>query len=196
MIGLNLVGQGYIRIEGTEEIEKFLKFGRLPSKPINYMVAEVAGDNQDHAHALATTGFWGRRGAGCLIMAQDTGRILIPLRSAEVEQPHTWGTFGGAIDTGEDPAEAARREAQEEAGIRPRKMIPLFVFKSQTFQYFNFLGLIPHEVDPRLNWESQEARWVYPGEWPKPLHFGVEALLRDPKSVHAIRTLRKKFRMS
>ena len=129
-------------------------------------------------------------------MAQDTGRILIPLRSAEVEQPHTWGTFGGAIDTGEDPAEAARREAQEEAGIRPRKMIPLFVFKSQTFQYFNFLGLIPHEVDPRLNWESQEARWVYPGEWPKPLHFGVEALLRDPKSVHAIRTLRKKFRMS
>ena len=55
-------------------------------------------DDSDHAEALQQTGFWGRAGAGVLFLARDTGRILIAHRSADVEQPDTWGTWGGAID--------------------------------------------------------------------------------------------------
>ena len=70
-------------------------------------------NRRDHGLALEETGFWGRQAAGCLFLAKNTGRILIAHRSWAVLEPGTWGGFGGAIDEGEDPAEAARREALE-----------------------------------------------------------------------------------
>lgn len=51
-----------------------------------------------HGDALRTTGFWGEQAAGCIIAARDTRRILLPKRSDQVLQPHTWGTWGGAVD--------------------------------------------------------------------------------------------------
>ena len=68
-------------------------------------VLDLFEDDSKHRQALKQTGFWGRRGAGCVIMAQDTGRFCIAHRSENVEQPGTWGTWGGAIDEGEDPAQ-------------------------------------------------------------------------------------------
>jgi hypothetical protein len=46
------------------------------------------------------SGFWGNRGAGCIIRARDTGRMLVGLRSEEVDEPLTLGTWGGAVDPG------------------------------------------------------------------------------------------------
>jgi len=182
-------------------VQQFMKTGRIPRTIQN--LREVVRDDQDHGEALRQTGFWGRRGAGCIIIAKDTGRILLPFRSkrpppgrttGHVEQPHTWGTWGGAIDRGENPIEAAQREVQEEAGYRgPVQMIPLYVFKRGEFHYYNFLAVVQNEFEPVLDWETETSTWVYPGEWPQPLHFGLAALLKDPKSAHTIRTLRKKF---
>lgn len=134
--------------------------------------------DSEHASALRDTGFWGRAGAGALIVASDTGRILIPHRSASVEQPGTWGVWGGAIDAGEDPAAAARREVEEEAGASSvARMVPLYVFRKGDFRYHNFLAVVPSEFQPRLNWETQGFRWVEFGDWPAPMHFGLKALL-------------------
>ena len=147
-------------------------------------------NDDDHAEALAQTGFWGRAGAGVLFQALDTGRILISHRSEAVEEPGTWGTWGGAMDEGEDPKSAAAREAQEETGFYPdrRNIIPLFVFKHPSgFQYFNFLVISEKEFKPRLNWESQGYAWFDYGEWPKPLHHGLEDLLHDTRSLSIMR---------
>jgi 8-oxo-dGTP pyrophosphatase MutT (NUDIX family) len=121
-----------------------------------------------------------------LFQARDTGRILFAHRSGAVLEPETWGTWGGAIDEGENPAVAAAREAQEEAGFNPNQgdIIPMYVFKHPSgFQYFNFLVLTDTEFEPHLNWESQDFEWVRFGDWPQPLHPGAVSLLSDQQSL-------------
>ncbi len=144
-----------------------------------------------HHKALKDTGFWGSQGAGCIILARSTDRILLCHRSKDVEQPHTWGNWGGAIDPGETPEEAAQREAYEESGHPgPFEAIPLFVFESGSFRYSNFLVVVDDEFTPtppsRQNWETQGHQWCEWGQWPQPLHFGLVSLFNDPASVAAI----------
>jgi len=151
---------------------------------------------RSHNQALQDTGFWGNAGAGALFMAKDTGRILFAHRSPHVEQPNTWGTWGGAIDQGESPVEAVRREAHEEAGVDASNedIIALYVFKHESgFQYFNFLILVDHEFVPKLDWETQGYEWVEFGSWPQPLHFGADDLFADQKSFNTIKSLAVKF---
>ena len=152
-------------------------------------VNDLFEDNSEHSRALQQTGFWGRRGAGCLILARDTHRICIAHRSQKVEQPGTWGTWGGAIDADEDPAQAAQREVSEEAGYSgPMQMVPLYVFKHRSgFTYYNFLAIVDQEFEPRLDWETQGYSWVKFGQWPQPLHPGLKALLSDAASLDRIR---------
>jgi 8-oxo-dGTP pyrophosphatase MutT (NUDIX family) len=133
--------------------------------------------------------YWAKRGAGCVLMAQDTLRFLLPFRSAEVSEPHTYGTWGGAIDPGENPQIAVRRELGEEAGFRGvSTLFPLLVncnFDSGCV-YHNFLCVIPSEFDPVLNWETEHALWLHLDEFPEPLHPGLRSLLNDPRSMQAI----------
>jgi 8-oxo-dGTP pyrophosphatase MutT (NUDIX family) len=149
-------------------------------------------DDKAHAQALQQTGFWGRAGAGCLFFAQDTGRFLVGHRSQAVEQPGTWGTWGGAIDRGEDPALAVKREAHEETGYNgPVTVEPLLVFRKNDFRYSNFLLIVEQEFTPRLNWENQGFRWCDWGAWPRLLHFGLVSLLQDAASAATMQRLRK-----
>lgn len=124
--------------------------------------------------------FWGKRGAGAVLLAKDTGRLLVLHRSRDVQEPGTWGTAGGAIDSREDPEKAARREIREELGYKGKvKMYPAYVFQKGTFKYYNFVGVVPEEFKPKLNWENDGYRWVLPSKLPKPVHFGLEALMRE-----------------
>lgn len=151
---------------------------------------ELFESDAEHQAALDKTGFWGRQASGCLFLAQDTGRICLAHRSRMVEQPGTWGTWGGALDPGEDPAQAVRREVREEAGyMGDLKLMPLYVFRhSSGFVYHNFLALVSTEFTPELNWETQGFRWVEFGDWPEPLHMGVKMILSDAPSVQTINT--------
>jgi 8-oxo-dGTP pyrophosphatase MutT (NUDIX family) len=124
--------------------------------------------------------FWGRMGAGALLVAADTGRVLLLRRSSEVNEPLTWGTIGGAIDGREDPETAARREVKEETRYDgPLSMHSAYVFQDGNFKYYNFIGVVPHEFKPVLNWENERAAWVNLQEARKVrgLHFGLRALL-------------------
>jgi 8-oxo-dGTP pyrophosphatase MutT (NUDIX family) len=146
-----------------------------------------------HFDALDRTGFYGAQGAGCIILAKDTGRLLFNHRSNMVEQPGTWGNWGGAIDPNEDPAVAARREVQEEAEYHgPLELFPLLVFTKGTFRYSNFLAVVASEFEPQLDWESQGYRWCDFGDFPEPLHFGMVSLFNDPASVATIKSHLKK----
>ena len=96
--------------------------------------------------------------------------------------------MGGAIDSDEIPKEAAKREVQEEAGYDGEtEMIPLSVFEKGTFKYHNFLAIVDEEFEPKLNWETQDYKWVDFGDWPQPLHFGLQSLLaKDSQKIKEI----------
>ncbi len=148
-------------------------------------------DETEHHHALQQTGFWGRQGAGCILYARTTRRLLLPFRSFFVLEPHTWGVWGGAVDPGNEIGESVRRQVVEETGFEGEvELIPLCVFQDEEhgFRYHNFIGVIDDEFEPVLNWESDDARWFDEGEWPDPLHFGLRYLLDQcpqPSSVLA-----------
>lgn len=131
-------------------------------------------------NAMYTHGqFFGSAGAGVLIRARSTGRYLLMHRSRQVNEPGTWGLLGGAIDPGEDPREAAEREASEEAGASGVDVEdePFYVFESGSFRFYDYLGHVDDEFEPLLNWESQGYAWVTLDELPKPLHPGIKSLL-------------------
>jgi guanylate kinase/8-oxo-dGTP pyrophosphatase MutT (NUDIX family) len=133
-----------------------------------------------HQETLEKTGFWGAQGAGCIVMAKSTGRFLLPLRSQQVEQPGTWGVWGGAIDSDEIPMEAAKRELTEEAGYGGDiSMKPLVMYSSGSFRYHNFLAVVDEEFEPTLDWETEKAGWFELKDFPEPLHFGLIYLLAN-----------------
>lgn len=145
--------------------------------------------DKEHEKTLVETGFWGKYGAGCLILSSNTRRFLLPYRSSQVEQPNTWGTWGGAIDPNENPEKAVIREIREETGYRGtiEKLIPLVVYKKDAFRYHNFIAVVNHEFSPTLNWETQKYVWCKFGDWPTPLHFGLKFVLMDPGSLTKLR---------
>jgi len=56
------------------------------------------------------------RNAVAALLLHEDGRYIMQLRDAkeEIFYPGHWGCFGGAVEPGEDPAEALRRELREE----------------------------------------------------------------------------------
>lgn len=144
--------------------------------------------DEDHYRALRQTGFFGSQAAGAVLMAKTTGRIMLVLRSDQVEQPGTWGNCGGAHHTDERPVDAARREAHEETGYKGKvEMIPLLVFRKPGFKYENFLALVEDEFVPELGWEADDYVWTTLDKLPSPLHFGMVALFDDTASMAAIK---------
>ncbi len=144
----------------------------------------------DHKKAMMETGFWGRAAAGALIVAENSGRFLIAHRAEGTLQPNTWGTWGGAIDRGETPEQTVLRELQEEADFtsETKEILPLYVFKHESgFCYNNFLVVVSDEFEPVLNWEMQQFGWFHFGDWPNPLHFGLQQLLQDEDSLGVLK---------
>jgi 8-oxo-dGTP pyrophosphatase MutT (NUDIX family) len=148
-------------------------------------------DDSAHTAAAAETGFWGRQGAGCIVFAKSTKRFLLAYRSEYVMEGNTWGTWGGAIDSNEDPRTAVVRELKEETEFHSpiSKIIPLYIFKKSDFQYFNFVVIIEDEYEPDLNWENSGFKWCALGEFPSPLHFGLQSLLKDGASMSTLKKL-------
>ncbi len=133
-------------------------------------------------HTIDGKDFWGTAGAGVLPLCIKTGRFLLPFRSGYVQEPHTWGVWGGKIDDGEEPREAVKREVEEEMGYNIAiKYELIYTYSHGSFKYYNFIGIVTQEFDPELNWETDKFKWVTWDELQKikPKHFGLEALLKN-----------------
>ena len=131
----------------------------------------------DRTDALAEE-FDGPTAAGCIVVAEDTGRWCLQQRSNTVSDPGVWSTWGGGREPGETLEQAVRRELEEEGGyVGPLALEPLH----SNSQYATFIGRVPHEFEPRINQESKSWCWADQDQLPEPLHPGlVEALKKIP----------------
>lgn len=152
----------------------------LMPTPLDYKLFFDETDDYD----IGGREYWdsGHGAAGCIFIAKNTGRILLAHRSHRVDfEPNTWGTWGGKVDEDETPKDTVQREVEEETGFDGRYTIHfLWTFEDPEagFQYHNYLILVPMEFDPQLNWENNNFDWVDWGDWPQPLHFGMEELIK------------------
>ena len=146
---------------------------------------------------LDAESFWGNSGSGVLVVARDTQRILLGLRSWDVMESNTWGNFGGAIGISDDgepeealpPEDNALKEMAEEINYTgPIEMIPSFTYRNNSFTYYNYIGMVNSESQIALNqfnWEISELRWFTLDEvlaLPN-LHFGISELMRQEEMV-------------
>lgn len=151
---------------------------------------DAEGYNVDKGKEFYTTDasgeFWGKKAAGLTLIAKDTGRVLLGLRSESVNEPLTWSNVGGAVDEGEDVEAGALREFSEETqgSLTGVKIVPAFVFrnKERTFEYHNFVGILPSERPFKAkSWEVDEVRWFSLSDIEKmkdKLHPGFQELLK------------------
>lgn len=133
------------------------------------------------------------RAAGCLLFSVDTGRFCLGLRGLrEVNYPNHWGIWGGKCEPGERPEHTALRELGEEAGYFGEiDLVPMLVNINGNRAYFNYLGVVPHEFTPKLNWEHSDYTWVKYGRWPRPLHPGLRELFEDDVSLDIMKQYAK-----
>ncbi|ASV44257.1 hypothetical protein PBI_SCTP2_242 [Salicola phage SCTP-2] len=150
-----------------------------------------------HRQELEKTGFWGKKGAGCLLYSVQTDTFLFLQRSAVVEQPHTWNLAGGAIDPEENSKKAAIRELYEETQINVSEqnthLIHTYKDDNSSFVFFNFLSVIDNEQQPVLNWENKDYVWESIDNHPEPLHFGLKEFLFDQKVLEKIKNIIDKY---
>ena len=123
-----------------------------------------------------------------IILAKDTGRVLLSHRCAYVQEPETWGAWSATTKESEKPTSAALRVLQEEAGLSQSVSLhPLFAHEQGALILKNYLAVIEQEFEPDLNWESQGYAWVDLKAMPQSLHTGLQAVLSDDASMAVIR---------
>ena len=122
--------------------------------------------------------FWGANGAAGLLIA-DRERVLLQLRAVWSHLGGTWGIPGGARKGDETAAQAAIREADEEAGVPPAlvEVIGTSVLDLGYWSYTTVLARATEPFEPFVgDAESVELRWVaFDDVAELPLHPGFGA---------------------
>lgn len=131
--------------------------------------------------------------AGILAICEATGRVLLCLRKYAPgdEDSGKWATPGGMFDKKEyevnadvGSREVALREFGEETGKKDpfTRLISSYVYTSPdgSFKYYNFIGIVPEEFEPKLNEEHEDSKWFSMSDLklvPRELfHFGLKLL--------------------
>ena len=69
-----------------------------------------------------------QRGSVAALPVHDDGRVVLVRQYRYAVDEHVWELPAGRLDPPETPEEGARRELEEEVGLRPRSLEPLLVF--------------------------------------------------------------------
>lgn len=133
------------------------------------------------------------KASGCIILSEDTKRILLQLRSPDRRNKNYWGFWGGGTEHDESPVQTIERELTEEIGFLPSisKFYPLhkMVSNDDSFEYNTFLATVKEEFIPNINHESDGYAWVYYNRYPMPLHPGAKLVLQNPRILSKIKTI-------
>ena len=109
---------------------------------------------------------WGLHGAAGLLLVRpdlEPASVLLQLRAGWTHGGGTWALPGGALDSHENPIEAAAREAHEEAGIDPMHITVRDVFSDDhgNWRYDTVIAHASPDVEVfEANEESADLRWV------------------------------------
>jgi ADP-ribose pyrophosphatase len=69
-----------------------------------------------------------QRGSVAALPVHEDGRVVLIRQYRYAVDEHVWELPAGRVDPGETPEAGARRELEEEVGLRPRSLEPLLVF--------------------------------------------------------------------
>ena len=146
----------------------------------------AGGDGNGWVHCRCGHRHWGRHGAAGLALVRLAPRpqVLLQLRAAWTHEGGTWGLTGGARDSHESVAEAALREAMEEADVDPALVTVLGTMIGTDhvdWSYTYVIGLADEQlgvadVTPEsdaLEWTGLDevTRWpmhpAFAGTWPE-----------------------------
>lgn len=103
--------------------------------------------------------------AAMVVALNDSDEVLMLWRHRFIPDRWTWELPGGYVDPGEEPAAAAARELEEEAGWRARSVKLLATFQplagSADFENFVYLAQDLEETGakPDVN-EAERLEWV------------------------------------
>ena len=115
--------------------------------------------------------YWGLGGAGIMFVCREDGTVFLGKRAKWVDQPGTWGIFGGGISEGwyktpfpkgveladNDPIfwQTAKKEAKEEAGSLPAggRIVGTTMYKDCGFKYKTFIVNIP--LESKRKWRAK-----------------------------------------
>lgn len=84
--------------------------------------------------------------AATAVVTDAAGRILLVLRNREPGR-HQWALPGGFVETGESPVEAARRELEEETGLRASDPTLIDIMYQESVYYKTSLLIIGYRFD-------------------------------------------------
>ena len=102
-------------------------------------------------------------------LMRHNGRILICRRTAAQPHPLKWEFPGGKVEAGETPAEALRRELQEELAVTARIGNEVeryeFVYPGKKTIQLIFYEITEFDPDP-TNRIFEEIQWVEPVHLP------------------------------
>ena len=108
--------------------------------------------------------------AGGGIVTNDKGEILFIIRH------NVWDLPKGKLENGEEPAEGAKREVEEECGIKNLELKSFFANSYHTYQYdkskpvlkktlwYHFHTSDPGELTPQTEEGITEIHWLRPEE--------------------------------
>lgn len=96
-----------------------------------------------------------------IIIVVDKNKILTVQRSkTDYWMPLHWSFPGGHIMEGESPYRAAKRELQEEVGIKATTMVQLSIKRNKEGNKLYLFKCDDFQGDVKLNFEHSDYKWI------------------------------------
>jgi 8-oxo-dGTP pyrophosphatase MutT (NUDIX family) len=171
-------GPAMIKTPQPDEASRWVTHGQRPlyeNEWIKLYLTDVElpdGERFEH-HTV-----WMPTAAMTAMLNDDQSHVLLMWRHRFVPDVWNWELPGGLVEDGEEPANAAAREIEEETGYRPRTIEHLVTFEPM-------IGMVnnPHHVfiargaehvgEPTEKTEMQRMDWVPLGQIPSLISQGL-----------------------